>query len=258
VVNGLLLEDRVDEARAIAAQAVDLHPDEGDAWVAQADLLAHEGSLQAAQDALLLAGRLAENPDAHLLRRARLAIERGDHDGALTLLRTGVRLNPLDGKFLWFYAQLAGSGDADLVRHDIEQVLDRTHPRLRPNDFLTGAHAAVGDLAAAAALRADGTSRDCGALGSSPSADNCHAWYAVLALTDLDLAQRLVDEALAQDGERSDFLDTKAMVHLARGELQPAYDSAIAAARMSPADPYMLWQAARIAAQLTPPAASAP
>jgi tetratricopeptide (TPR) repeat protein/predicted aspartyl protease len=252
VVNGLLLEGRREQARTVAAEALKLHPDEGEAWVAQADVLADEGKLDAAQDALLQAARLAENPDAHLLRRARIALARGDHDGALTMLRSGVRLNPLDGKFLWFYAQLAAAQDPDLVRHDIDQVIARTHPRMRPLDFLTGARAAIGDADDAERLRTEGIERDCGEVTTSPSAANCHAWYDVLALRDLDRAQRLVDEALAQDGERSDFLDTKAMVHLARGELQPALDAAIAAARMAPADPYMLWQAARVAARLSP------
>ena len=57
-----------------------------------------------------------------------------------------------------------------------------------------------------------------------------------------------VDGALAETGPRPDYLDTKAVVHLARGELDLAFDAAIHAARLSPDDVYMLWQAERIKA----------
>ena len=169
------------------------------------------------------------------------------------MLRSGVQLNPLDGKFIWFYAQLAQDLDQELVRSDITRAERRTHPRMRPLDFLLGARTRLGDDDAARALFDAGILRDCGESRSTPTADNCRAWYYMLAGRKLDEAQRLVDEAIEAEGSRSDFLDTKAMVHLAKGEVDQALEAAIAAAKMAPSDPYMLWQAERIAARLQGP-----
>jgi hypothetical protein len=68
-----------------------------------------------------------------------------------------------------------------------------------------------------------------------------------LAGQNLDESLRLVERALAATGHRSDFLDTKAVIHVMRGELDAALVAANGAARMRPQDPYMLWQAERIA-----------
>jgi hypothetical protein len=95
-----------------------------------------------------------------------------------------------------------------------------------------------------------GAARDCHDLPQSDSSrDNCIAWYHALAGVDLDDALVRVDRALAKDGRRSDYLDTKAMVHLARGEGALAYEAALDAARLAPDDIYMLWQVERMAAR---------
>jgi len=137
----------------------------------------------------------------------------------------------------------------------------RLHPDARPFDFLVAAHRILGDEPQTLALRQQGLSEHCLPMAHGPSAENCHAWYDALAGVDLDRALQRIDHALSVDGERSDFLDTKAMVHLARREPQQAKAAAIQAARMSPDDVYMLWQAERIsdiADQLADASSAAP
>ena len=91
-----------------------------------------------------------------------------------------------------------------------------------------------------------GLEEHCASMPSGPTADNCLAWYDALAGRHLDAALERITRSLESEGERSDFLDTAAMVHLARGEVDEALVMARRAARMSPDDVYMLWQAERI------------
>jgi hypothetical protein len=62
----------------------------------------------------------------------------------------------------------------------------------------------------------------------------------------VDDALARVEKALASEGPRSDFLDTKAMVYLRRGDYKAAFDAAMSAARLAPDDLYMLWQVQRL------------
>jgi len=87
----------------------------------------------------------------------------------------------------------------------------------------------------------------CEPMSPGPDRDNCTAWYLALANRRLDDALARIGRALDETGERPDYLDTKAMVHLARQEYAEARRAARHAARLSPDDVYMLWQAERIA-----------
>jgi len=248
VVDGLLLEGRTDEAGDVSAAAVATRPASPLAWVARADVLLARGDPDDAYTALGEATRLVNTPDAWLLRRARVAWARGDHNGALALLRDGLRSNPLDGRLAFFYATLAPKTDRDTVRSDLQGVLSRLHPSLRPNDLLAGAFVAIGDLDRARTLYDEGTASDCASAQRSPSADHCYAWFEALAHTDLDDALARISRAISALGPRADLYDTLAMVLLARGELQAAHSAALTAARMAPDDAYLLWQAERIGA----------
>jgi len=108
------------------------------------------------------------------------------------------------------------------------------------------AHRILGDTSATMAYREEGLEAHCAPMKSGPGFDNCRAWYDALAGVDLDKALQRIDAALVEEGDRSDFLDTKAMVHLARHEPEQARAAALQAARMAPDDVYMLWQAERI------------
>ncbi|MFK7930143.1 MAG: aspartyl protease family protein [Myxococcota bacterium] len=249
-VNGLALDGKADEAIALAKRATLVRPDKADARLSLADALLAKGDLPGARQALLQAADLMQNPDAFLLRRARVAMAEGDRFAALDLVRRQVQLYPTEGKFLWYYAMLVTTDNEEqTLRRDLEVAVARLHPDLRPLDFMVAAYHAVGDQDVATRFLELGLERDCAPMaGFAPARDNCEAWYRGLAGDRLDHALALVDGALAETGPRSDYLDTKAVVHTARGELDEAYNAAIEAAKLSPDDVYMLWQADRIAA----------
>jgi tetratricopeptide (TPR) repeat protein len=254
-VNGLVFEDRADDALALAREAAAQRPDEGWAHVALADVLLARGALDEARDELLRAADLEGYPDAHLLRRARVALAAGDRVGSMAYVRRLLALYPGDGPSLWFYAMLVDDdADRERFRQDLSLAMARLHPYARPLDFQLAAEQVLGG--ATADLLREGLARDCEPL-SGAEQDNCRAWYLALARREPDEALTRIDRALADAGERPDFLDTKAMVHLSRGEHALALAAARQAARMSPDDVYMIWQAERIA-DLARRAASAP
>ncbi|MEZ4319019.1 MAG: aspartyl protease family protein [Myxococcota bacterium] len=247
-VNGLIFEGETEAALQLALAATQARSDSGWAWVALADARLGADDAEGAHDALLQAVSLEHYPDAHLLRRARVALAAGDRHASQAHVRKLLALYPMGGEVLWFYALLA---DDDATRatfsSDLEKAMARLHPRSRPIDFLVAANQVTGDHEQALTFMHEGIDRDCKALDDGPSEDNCLAWYWSLAGVQPDQALERIDRALAADGDRSDFLDTKAMVHLARGEYEDARVAAVAAARLSPDNVYMLWQAERIA-----------
>lgn len=225
---------------------------EADAHVARADALLALRRFDEANTELLVAANLVENPDAHLLRRARVALARGDRHGAMAHIRRLLQLYPSNGQWLWFYATLIdGVGtpqEKETFRADMQDAIARLHGDHRPLDYMVVAHHILGDQERAVALMNEGIERDCGREElDAASRDNCVAWYKAMGGVDPDDALRRIEAALAAEGDRSDFLDTRAMVHLARGEWAAARDYSVKAARMSPDDVYMLWQAERIA-----------
>jgi hypothetical protein len=126
----------------------------------------------------------------------------------------------------------------------------RLHPFMQPYDFLVAAYRVLGDTEAAQQWMEHGVGEHCEPMDPGPQLDNCTAWYWSLAGTHPDASLERIERALLETGDRPDFLDTKAMVHVSRGELEAAHAASIRAARLSPEDPYMVWQADRIG-QLT-------
>ncbi len=248
-VNGLLLEGRTAEALDLAERAAADRPADGWSHVAKADALLAAGRSEEASAALLAAANLADYPDAHLLRRARIALASGDRFGAMADLRKLLQLYPSTGLYLWFYSLLVESPEeASTFAADLQEALDRVQPWLRPLDFAVAGWAAIGDPQAATVAMKEGLVRDCEPMPAGPEADNCYAWYWALAGVHLDEARDRVEGAISEAGDRSDFLDTAAMVYLARGERTRAAETARKAARLAPEDIYMLWQAERIQA----------
>lgn len=246
-VNGLLFEDRPDDAMALADAARAERPDVASAHVARADVLLYLGETDDARAELLEAATVEEYPDAYLLRRARVALAAGDRYGSMAYVRRLIQLYPSVGQFLWFYAMLVqDEGEAATFRRDMETAVARLHPFSRPVDFMVAAHHVLGDQDAALDLMEEGLAAHCADQEDEASRDNCYAWFYALAGVHLDDALRRIVRALEVEGDRSDFLDTKAMVHLARRELDDAKESAWSAARLRPDDVYMLWQAERI------------
>jgi tetratricopeptide (TPR) repeat protein len=247
-VNGFLLEDKAEQALALANKAVAARPDEGWAHVARADALFALDRLDESRTGLLLATKLIENPYGFLMRRARVAMATGDRYGSMAHIRQLLQLYPSNGEFLWFYSLLLeDEGDANTFRQDMQAAMARLHPSHKPLDFLAVSYEVLDDHETAIDHMEQGIERDCeGQMIDEASKDNCYAWYYSLARVRPDDALRRINRAIAEDGNRSDFLDTKAMVHLARKEYDLAYEAAVSAARLSPHMIYMLWQAERI------------
>lgn len=251
-VNGLLLEGDAAGALALAEAAHAARPEEWAPLAARADVHVAAGRLDEADADLRAAATLRNDPDALLDRRARVALLRGDHHGALALHRRLVRIFPGHGPLLWQYALLAASpAEQATFRADLDHTVSRLHPHLAPLDFLVASYATLGDTERAASFLEVGLARDCdddrvNQPHGEALRDNCVAWYRALAGVEPDDNLARVERALAETGPRSDFLDTKAVVHMQRGERQQALEAAIWAARLSPGDPYMLWQVDRI------------
>jgi len=249
-VNALLLDDEPDLAAKLVEEATPFADDEdatpfaGSAVaVAVADIALYNRDYQQASDALVTAAAYLENPDAHLLRRARVAFSSGDIAGATAHVRRLLELYPSEGTFLWFHTILTTDREDKItLLRDLERATSRLHPESMPLDFEMAAYKALGDDDRVDELFKQGMKRDCAALEFVPSEENCEAWYMALAGRNLDDALRKIESALAAEGMRSDFLDTKAMVHFARGETQKASTASREAAKMTPDDIYMLWQ----------------
>lgn len=244
-VNGLLLTEQPERALELAQTATEQAPEAPDAWIALSDALVDAARLQEAEEALRKGIDAGKNPDAFLLRRARVALISGDAHAAMAHARKQLQLYPMDGEALWFYALQAREEPmrATFLR-DLERAMARLHPATQPLDFLVGAHALVGDTTRAGQLMEQGIERDCQRTRGA-SQDNCYAWYWALAGTRGEDALERIERALAHE-ERADYLDTLAMVRLARGEIAQAHQAAVAAARRSPDNMYMLWQADRL------------
>jgi len=247
-VNTLLLGGKEAEAAKLVDEAVKLAPEEPASFIALFELHLHHGKREDARAALKQARRLKENPDAFLMRRSRLSLAEADTFGTASHLRRRLALYPSDGFALWAYAlSFPQQGDAPgTFRKDMMGALNRLHPDMIPLDFAAAAHLILGETQQSADLVQQGMERDCEDATPVPERSNCEAWYRAMGDQDLDRALSLVDQALAADPFRPDFLDTKAVVHWRRGELEAAELAAAEAVRLNPADVYHLWQLDRI------------
>lgn len=246
-VNSRWLAGEVDAAVELATQATRAVPDSAPAQVALADALMARADWTGARRALREANRIADNPDGQLLRRAWVAANEGDTAAALTHFRRRLDLYPSGPFTPWLYAWTARDGElAPLVRRDIERALARLHPGDGPLDFVAAAMTLMDDPEAAAEWRTRGQDRDCPKAPSDASRANCEAWYAGLVGADLDTAWERIQAAVEAEPDRSEYLDTLAVVAEARGDLPAARDAARRAARLSPADVYLLWQVRRL------------
>jgi tetratricopeptide (TPR) repeat protein len=247
-VNTLLLGGKVTEARQLANQAVKEAPDEPGAHIALYELHMHLGQYADARAALKRARKLKENPDAFLMRRSRLSLRESDAFGTASHLRRRLALYPSDGFALWAYAlTFPQEGDAPATfKADMKRALSRLHPDMLPLDFAAAAHLILGESQKSVDLIQQGIARDCEKAEPAQEKQNCEAWYRAMGSFELDLALSLVDQALATDPHRPDFLDTKAVIHWRRGELEAAEIAAIEAVRLKPSDIYHLWQLDRI------------
>lgn len=248
VVNGLVLAEQAARSLELAQAGVDALPEQGFSRIALADALLASGDTAAARRALAEANRLDESPDGHLLRRARVSLAEGDRLAALSHSRRLLEILPSSGFAIWFYQHLV-QGDAELAtfERDLELAMERLHPGDRPLDFLAAAYQRLGQTERVLELLPRGIERDCEPLEPGASQANCYAWYNAMAGVELDQALEHSLEATTEFPHRSDYLDTLAMVHWRRGELEQALEASSRARRHAPGDVYLAWQQERLA-----------
>jgi tetratricopeptide (TPR) repeat protein len=251
-VNGLWLQEDSDLALEQARLATVMQPEASQGWLALADAALAKGDVFQARLAVTEAVRIDANPDAHLLRRAFIAMQDTDEAGAMTHLRRLIRLHPSGGYAHWLYSGMASDTErVNLVRDDLIDAEQRLHPGDGPLDFLAGAWAKLGEKDRAVAHLKNGLQRDCARAPDTASQRNCTAWYHALVRLDLDTANTLVNSALESRPNRAEYLDTLAVVLEAQGHGKAARDAAWQAAKQSPDDVYLFTQALRLDAVLT-------
>ncbi len=247
LVNTLWLQGFSKRAKDTAYLATVLEPKESASWIATADLKLSEGDPRAAREAVAEAIAVSANPNTLGVRRAVIAWMDNDIDGALTYLRRLVRSDPGQGYPQWLYARIADTEDrVDLVVGDLVTAEKLVGPDRMPYDFAAGAWAHLGDTDRAQALWASGMARDCERARTEASQANCSAWYQGLIGRDLPAAEALVRSALEEDPNKSEYLDTLAMILEAQGRIAEARRMSLKAALQQPDDPYLVTQAIRL------------
>ncbi len=213
--------------------------------VAYSDVLLALGRPAEAERALDEAIAVDRGGSGFLFRRALVALESGDRYGAITTLRQLLDVYPVGGHPMWLYAMSLKDADRATFRADVDRALGRLHPGAEPLDFVGAALHLVRDDAAAKAALSAGYERDCKPFRRGPGRDNCDAWYWALGEERVADAQRASARAVAADPNNAAYRDTAAVVAYAAGDVAQASVQAQAAARLSPDDPYLIWQARR-------------
>jgi len=253
LVNGLWLSGDSTKALESARLATTLEPRAAASWVALADVQLSLGNTDDSRKALTEAMSVEGDPTQYRLRRSIVASSDSDVDGAMTHLRSMIRRQPANGYAQWLYARLADSTDRkSLVAGDLDAAQRLVHPTQFPFDFAAGAWSILDGPALSEELLGQGMARDCERARTAPSRDNCIAWYQSMVDLDLEKAEALVRKALEAHPERSEFLDTLAMVLEARGQYAEAKKASWRAALHQPDDPYLVVQALRYANQEEP------
>ncbi len=251
LIGGLVALGRAEEALARAQAALDLPIEEPqvrqELLVGLSDALLAAGRPADAERALDEAIAVDRGGSGFLFRRAMVSLEAGDRYGAITTLRNLLDLYPIGGQAMWLYAAALEPQDRATFQIDIKRALGRLHPGAEPLDFVGASLLSVGDGAAAGQTLAAGYDRDCKPFRRGPTRDNCDAWYWALGGQRLDEADRSIRRAVAREPKNSAFRDTAAVVAAARGEFDRASEEARQAARLSPDDPYLIWQSRRYA-----------
>lgn len=221
--------------------------------VGLSDALLANGLAAEAEEALDRAIAIDRGGSGYLFRRALVALETGDRYGAITTLRHLLDVYPIGGTAMWLYAMSIEAQDHRTFRADIDRALGRLHPGSEPLDFVGVALSRIGDDPGAHDALARGYERDCKPFRGGAIRDNCDAWYWALGGQRMAQAKKASARAVKADPRNSAYRDTAAVVAFMAGDLEEARSQAAEAARLSPEDPYLIWQARRFARAARPP-----
>jgi tetratricopeptide (TPR) repeat protein len=188
----------------------------------------YAGALALLDRAIAADGKRA---DAYVLRgRAKLSLNQPK--AAMTDFDEALKLEPENFEALLSRgARLARQGDLAKARQDLELAAEQKTPDGRARLRVAGAYERAKDYADAIAqldaIVADKTTDEL-----KVTALNGRCWDRALMNRDLDKALADCDQALRIAGVNPDVLDSRALVHMRRGELDLAladYDAAIKA-----------------------------
>ena len=127
-VNGLWLQGATGKALDQANLATVLSPTSTQSWLSLSDASMATGDSNQARMAIAEAVRLEGNPDAHLMRRAFIATQDGDLDGAMAHLRRAMVVHPGVGYAHWLYSSISNDSERlGLVENDLLDAEKRLH-----------------------------------------------------------------------------------------------------------------------------------
>ena len=207
-------------------------PESAEALINQASAASgrrdYAGALALLDRAIAADGKRA---DAYVLRgRAKLSLNQAK--AAMSDFDEALKLEPDNFEALLSRgARLARQGDLAKARMDLELAAKQTTPDGRARLRVAGAYEGGKDYADAIvqldAIVADRTTDE-----MRVTALNDRCWDRALMKQDLDKALADCNQALRIDARNADVLDSRALVHMRRGELDQAladYDAAIKA-----------------------------
>ncbi len=187
IVTGLLAEGLEDAAHRWASALPPEASRGPSGWWATAELAMATGDTEGAGIALAKGRRHTGDPGWAALDRARVALVRGDRDGAAAVLRTAALLRPNDAALVATYALVIADRDPALLEGDLRAISQR-HDAPSPS----GLHLAM----AIAAHRLPS-----GAPGDEAFSSAVHAWLR----GDPDEAKRIARQALRADPGRAEL-----------------------------------------------------
>ena len=243
IINRLWLDGEQVKAKELAQKGIDEAPKYAASWIAYSDISRFEDKNARSQRLLHKAVKASGNPDSFLLRRAWTAYKEKDEYAALTHLRRAIQLNPSGGQQLWFYSRLfANSKHRDILAKDMhEMISDRPIPS-GSLDFQAAALHQLGQKEAAKRLFNAGIQRDCMALKEEHAKNNCKQWFNAMIRNDLQNATLAMGELTRRFPNRSDYVDTHALLLHLTGKKRESYQMSLQAAKLDSSDVYMLWQ----------------
>jgi len=131
-------ETLIDDAKALASEAIDQEPQNGAAHRVLAQAYKLRGQREESERELIAALAIAPSDSQSILQLSQLTMIRGDADGALKLLRQAERLDPLGEEVLQYLGNLQQrTGKIDLARETFSRAVD-LHPQNPNNSWMLG------------------------------------------------------------------------------------------------------------------------
>ncbi len=201
IVTGLLAEGLEDAAQGWASALPPAASRGPSGWSAAAELAMADGDAEAAGTALAQGRLHTGDPGWAALDRARVALVRGDRDGAASVLRTAALLRPTEPALLATYALVVAGRDPALLEGDLRALAREMDPTTHADLALALAIAEKGRVGWASRPPPDPG-------GRLPSTGDTNAFSTAVQQWlggDADAARLTAREGVRQDPGRSEL-----------------------------------------------------